>query len=155
MTRAIELYERAAELGEKEAHWLLASIYDHLGNDKDSGVEKDTAKAIRHCEAAAMCGHVSARFNLGCEEYNAENYGLALQHWIIAAKLGDGGSLDVVKEMFMDGLATKADCAGALHGCQSAVEEMRSPDRDEALALGLGIGPQDDYFDKIKAVVPN
>ena len=35
LTRAIELYERAAELGEKEAHWCLAGIYDHLGNDED------------------------------------------------------------------------------------------------------------------------
>ena len=120
-----------------------------------TGVEKDTAKAIRHYEAAAMSGHVSARFKLGCEEYDAKNYDLALHHWIIAAKLGDKGVLDKVKKMFVDGLATKADYAGALRRCQSAVEEMRSPDRDEALALGLHIGSQDDYFDKMKAVVPS
>ncbi|EJK51796.1 hypothetical protein THAOC_29001 [Thalassiosira oceanica] len=38
----------------------------------------------------------------------------------------------------MDGLATKTDYAGALRGYQSAVEEMRSPDRKETLALSLG-----------------
>jgi len=68
--------------------------------------------------------------------------------------LGDEGSLDKIKKMFVDGLATKAEYAGA-RGCQSAVEEMTSPDRDEAFALGLGIGPQDDYYYKMKAVVPN
>ena len=120
-----------------------------------TGVEKDTAKAIRHYEAAAMRGHVDARFNLGWEESNVGNFDLALQHWIIAAKLGDEGSLDKIKKMFVNGHATKAEYAGALRGCQSAVEEMTSPDRDEALALGLHIGSQDDYFDKMKAVVPS
>ena len=38
----------------------------------------------------------------------------------------------------MIGLATKAEYADALRGFQSAVEVMRSPDRDEALALGIG-----------------
>ena len=36
--------------------------------------------------------------------------------------------------MFIGSLATKADYAVALRGYQSAVEEMRSPDREEALA---------------------
>ena len=37
----------------------------------------------------------------------------------------------------MNGLATKADYAAALRGYQNAVEEMSSPDRDEAKVLGL------------------
>ena len=84
-----------------------------------------------------MRGHVSARFNLGNEEARAGNYYLALQHYLIAANLGHQDALNEVKQMFVDGLATKADYAGALRGYQSAVEEMRSPDRDEALALGI------------------
>ena len=60
-----------------------------------------------------MSGHVSARHNLGCEEFNAGNYDLALQHWMIAAKLGHEKSLNNVKDMFMNGLATKADYAEA------------------------------------------
>ncbi|EJK49417.1 hypothetical protein THAOC_31712 [Thalassiosira oceanica] len=127
VTRAVELYERAAELGTKEAIFDLGCIYDE-GTD----VEEDIAKAIQHYEAAAMRGDVSARFNLGCGEEDAENYDLALQHWMISAKMGFQDALDNVKTMFMEGLATKADYAGALRGYQSAVEEMRSPDRDEA-----------------------
>ena len=82
-----------------------------------------------------MRGHVKARFNLGCVEEKAGNYDLPLQHWMIAAKLGIKESLDEIKAMFMNGLATKADYAEALRGYQSAVEETRSPDRDEALAF--------------------
>ena len=130
VTRAVNLYERAAELGEKKAHYNLGFLYIN-GED----VEKDMAKAIRHLEAAAVKGDAYARNTLGFREDNAGNYDLALQHYMIAAKMGFQGSLDNVKKMFMSGLATKADYAEALRGHQSAIEEMRSPDREEALAL--------------------
>ena len=78
-----------------------------------------------------MRGHVLARYNISCEECNAGNYDIALQHWMIAANLGHEESLSEVKQMLMDGLASKADYAEALRGYQSAAEEMRSPDRDE------------------------
>ena len=132
VTRAVELYERAAELGVKEAHSCLGVLYD-VGID----VEKDTDKAIRHYEAAAMSGYVSARYNLGCEEGQAGNYHLALQHWMISSKLGHQKSLNNVRTYFMNGLATKADYAAALRGYQGAIEEMSSPDRDEAIKLGF------------------
>ena len=81
-----------------------------------------------------MCGDVDARYNLGNAEHRAGNYDFALQHWMIAAKLGYEISLNNVKSFFMNGLATKADYAAALRGYQNAVEEMSSPDRDEAKA---------------------
>ena len=131
-TKAIKLWEHAAELGVKKSHFQLGCQYD-----EGTGVEKDTAKAIGHWEAAAMCGDVWARFNLGNEEFRAGNYNLALQHWVIAAELGDHNALTNVKDLFMDGLATTADYAEALRGYQSAVEEMQSPQRKEAAALEL------------------
>ena len=132
VTRAVELYERAAELGVKDAHYNLGVTY--AGGKV---VEKDMDKAFRHYEAAAMSGEVSARYNLGCEEYDAGNCDVALQHWMISAKLGDQDSLDEVKDLFMDGLASKADYVGALREYQSAIEEMSSPDRDEATKAGF------------------
>ena len=129
--KAVELYERAAELGVKSAHFDIGCLYD-VGAD----VERDTAKAFRHYEAAAMCGDVYARHNLGCEEENAGNYDLALQHFLISAKMGQEKSLSQVKTFFMNGLATKADYAAALRGYQNAVEEMSSPDRAEAKKMG-------------------
>ena len=100
VTRAAELYERAAELGVNEAHYELGCLYRE-GTD----VEKDTAKAFQHWEAAAMCGHVSSRHNLGCVEGNAGNHDLALQHWMISSNLGDQDSLNNVKSCFTRGLA--------------------------------------------------
>ena len=126
VARAVELYERAAELDSKDAHFRLGLLYYQGTN-----VEKDTAKALGHYEAAAMRGHVPARNNLGCEEANAGNFDLALQHWMISVKMGQDKSLDSIKEMFMKGLATKDDYAEALREYQSAVEEMRSTERDE------------------------
>lgn len=127
MTKAAELYERAAELGEKDAHYNLGVLYS-----QGRGIEKDTAKAMRHWEAAAMCGHAFARHNLACKECLAQNYDLALQHWMIAARLGHETSLNKVKTTFMNGLATKDDYAVALRGYQNAIKEMSSLDRDEA-----------------------
>ena len=124
---AVELYERAAELGVKEAHYNLGCLYME-GTD----VEKDMAKAFQHYEAAAICGEVDARHKLGCMENRAGNDDLALQHWMISAKLGHENSLNAVKAFFVKGLATEADYAAALRGYQNAVEEMSSPDRDEA-----------------------
>jgi len=131
VTKAIELYERAAELGVKGAHFNLACTYVE-GTD----VERDMAKAIVYYEAAAMCGHVDARYNLGNAEGMAENHDLGLQHCMISAKLGHEQSLNTVKLCFMNGLATKADYAAALRGYQHAIKEMSSTDRDEAKALG-------------------
>ena len=128
--RAVELYERAAELGVKEAHFKLGCLYD-----KGTDVEKDTARAIRYFEAAAMRGQAHARFNLGRVEYNARNYDLALQHWMIAAKLGDQVALNNIKDLFLKGLATKTDYAEALRGYQRAIGEMRSDNRDEIKRL--------------------
>ncbi|EJK74650.1 hypothetical protein THAOC_03660 [Thalassiosira oceanica] len=127
-TRAVELYERAAELGLKDAHYNLGVTY-MMGKD----VRRDTAKAFRHYETAAMSGYVSARFNLGCIERNVGNYEIALQHFLISAKLGHDDSLGDVKRLFIAGLATKADYAAALRGHQSAIEEMSSPDRNLAI----------------------
>ncbi|EJK57918.1 hypothetical protein THAOC_21999 [Thalassiosira oceanica] len=92
-------------------------------------------KAFCHYEVAAMCGHVFARNNLGVIEGKAKNYDLALQHMVISAKLGHEKSLNMVKRLFMDGLATKSDYASALRGYQNAIEEMSSSDRDEVKAF--------------------
>ena len=132
VARAAELYERAAELGVKEAHYSLGCLYS-----EGAGVEKDMAKAFWHYEAAAVCGHVDARYNLGWEEGMAGNDDLGLQHCMISAKLGHEQSLNAVKLCFMNGHATKADYAAALRGYQKAIKEMSSTDRDEAKALGV------------------
>ncbi|EJK71756.1 hypothetical protein THAOC_06776, partial [Thalassiosira oceanica] len=98
-------------------------------------VDKDEAKASKFCMKAAMQGCVEARYNLGNHEGRKGNYDRAVRHFLISAKMGDKRSIESIKMMFAGGLATK-EYAEALRGCQDAVEEMKSHDRDEAKRLG-------------------
>ena len=131
LPRVIELWTKAAELGSTEAHYDLGYIY-YNGN----GVEENKPRGTHHYQQAAMKGDAMSRNNLGCFEINEGNYEVALQHWMISAKMGYKCSLDNIKQMFKDGHATKAQYAEALRGYQNAVEEMKSPQREEAKRLG-------------------
>ena len=130
--RAIELWTEAAELGSSGAHCELGDSY-YYGD----GVEEDKSRGIRHWQQATMKGNVDSRHAIGAVEQNSGNYELALQHWMISAKMGDEESLNCIKGMFKAGQATKAQYAEALLGYRDAVEEMKSPQREEAKRLGV------------------
>ncbi|EJK57024.1 hypothetical protein THAOC_22978 [Thalassiosira oceanica] len=103
------------------------------------GLQKDTPRAVELYTEAAERGSIIALFNLGAAQDHGVkkgNHGRALRHYLISAKLGHKDSLEMVKMMFMAGLATKEQYAEALKGYQDAVEEMKSPQRDEAMRLG-------------------
>ena len=125
--RAIGLFTQAAELGSLDAHCALGNSYYN-----GDGVEEDKPRGVRHLQLAAMKGHALGRNVLGAIEAVNGNYELALQHWMISAKMGYELSLNYIKDLFEDGLATKAQYAEALIGYRDAVEEMKSPQREEA-----------------------
>ena len=129
--RAIQLWTKAAELGSSDAHSQLGGRY-YTGD----GVVEDKPRAIHHWQQAALKGEVESRYCLGVAEPD-ENFELAVQHWMISAKMGHEESLNDIKTMFMDGHATKAQYAEALRGYQHAIEEMKSPQREEAKRLGM------------------
>ena len=54
---------------------------------------------------------------------------------MISAKMGDERSLNLIKDIFKAGLATKTQYAEALRGYQNAVEETKSAQREEANAF--------------------
>ncbi|EJK59601.1 hypothetical protein THAOC_20149, partial [Thalassiosira oceanica] len=122
--RSMELWTEAAELGSMDAHYELGCLFD---NGKE--VPQDETKAVRHWEKAAMLGHVLSRFNLGWLEHDNGDYGRAVGHYLISAKMGDKKSLDAIKDMFAGGYVTTVQYAEALRGYQVAEEEMRSPER--------------------------
>ena len=99
------------------------------------GVEEDIPRGVRHWQQAAMKGHASSRHGLGFVGYKSGNYELATQHWMISVKMGYEKSLNSIKIMFKEGYATKAQYAEALIGYRDAVEEMKSPQREEAKRL--------------------
>ncbi|EJK45179.1 hypothetical protein THAOC_36225 [Thalassiosira oceanica] len=111
---------------------LLASTY-YRGND---GLQQDIPRAIELCTEAALLGDLDAHFNLGrmyfCGKGVEKDEARGIRHWKHAA-IQD--SLHEIKDMFMEGDATKAQYAEALKGYQNALEESKSPQREEAKAF--------------------
>ncbi|EJK43958.1 hypothetical protein THAOC_37548 [Thalassiosira oceanica] len=130
-SKAFELWMEAAELGSIDALFNLGKSY-RLGE----GVGKNIAKAAKFYTKAAMQGHVGGRHDLGVHDFEEGNYDRAVRHVLISAKMGHKDSPEMIKRMFMGGLATKEQYTEALKGYQDAVDEMKSPQRDEAMRLG-------------------
>ena len=126
---AVEYLKKAAELGDMDAHYRLATMY-YDGR----GVEEDEEKAVYHYEKAAIGGHPQARHNLACHEADNGNVKRAVKHFIIAANLGDDEALESVKKGFMKGCVSKEDYEAALRGHHAAVDETKSEQRAAASA---------------------
>ena len=133
---ALELWNRAAELGVAEAYFNIGCAYDY----GDGAAERDEKKAVHYYELAAMGGDIEARHNLGCSERDAGNYDRALKHFMISAGGGEKESLSAIQEMFKRGRATKEDYMDALRAYQAFLGEIKSVQRNEAAAFS------EDYY---------
>jgi tetratricopeptide (TPR) repeat protein len=123
-------YEGAVEHLAKAAELDLSFLYG-----EGEGVETDLKKKIYHLEEAAIGGHPSARYNLGCHEWNSGRHGRpdrAVKHFIIAAKLGHDRAWEEVKKGCQMGWASKEDYRVALRGYQAAIDATKSTQREEA-----------------------
>ena len=124
---AIKYWTKAAELGDVSAHYELSVMY-HEGQ----GIEKDMKKYFYHAQQAAIGGHPYARFTLGWSEVLNGRFEKAKKHFTIAANLGCHDSLKRVMKLCADGHASKEEYAAALRAYQTAVEAMKSAERDKA-----------------------
>ena len=128
--KALELWQRAGELGHAAAYHNIGCAYD-LGR----GVKVDNKKANHYYELAATKGDAAARHNLGSLEARASNFERAVKHYTIAASGGYSGSLEFIKVIYKDeGHATKEDYSKALRLYQEYLGEVKSVQRDEAAA---------------------
>ena len=118
--KANKFWLGAGELGHALAHNNLANAYENK-----EGVERDTKKAEYYYELAAMGGDVEARRNLGVKECNAGSMNRAMKHWMISAGAGDDESLNVIRECFLNGHATKDDFERALRAHKEATVRRR------------------------------
>ncbi len=125
--RAIDYYTKAAELGDVNAHCELSQMYR-----EGKGGEPDIRKEVYHLEEAVIGGHTIARHNLGCQEGDNGNFDRAVKHWIIAATQGQDESMKMLMTAFKKGYVEKADLAAALRAHHSAVDAMKSPQREAA-----------------------
>ena len=129
-TEALELWHRAAELNH-------TPIYLNIGyaHNYGEGVEVDKEKATHYYELAAMGGCERARHNLGNNEGRGGNVDRALKHYMIAIRSGYSQSLEKIKEIYLEGCATKDDYMKALQSYQEYLGEIKSKQRDEAAAF--------------------
>jgi len=127
--KALELWHRAAELGNALAYSCIGYAYTF-----GRGVEVDGKKAKHYWELAAMGGSAKARQNLGLIEAQAGNRKRAIKHWMIAASCGISKSLESIKSMYKIGDATKNDYAEALRSYQAYLDDIKSDQREEAAA---------------------
>ncbi len=128
--KALEYYTKAAELGDVAGNFCLGTSY-HDGD----GVERDEKKAVYHWEQAAIGGHPDARGLLAIHEERNGRFDRAAKHLIIAANLGDDLSLKAIKDLFVEGIVSKEEYAGALRGHQAAVDATKSIAREEGEAF--------------------
>ena len=129
-TMALKLFHRAREMGSAEAYCCVGYAYEN-----GQGVEIDKKKAKHYYELAAVKGNVNARHNLGIKEEKADNMDRALKHYMIAVRGGLSQSLEVIKDLYSNGQATKEDYTKALQLYQEYLREIKSPQRDEAAAF--------------------
>ncbi len=125
--RAFQYWSKAARLGNASAHFNVSILYQD-----GEGVEKDEKKFMHHLEEASIAGHPGARFNLGLHERKGCSKERAVKHFIIAANLGHDKSVKALKEGYAEGFVSKEDFATALRSYQTAVDAMKSPQRDAA-----------------------
>ena len=68
-------------------------------------------------------------------EWRAGSMDRALKHYTIAAGCGYNNSLDTIQAMFKNGQAMKDDYTKALRAYQTYLDEIKSPQRDEAASF--------------------
>jgi len=127
-TKALELFHRAAD-GYTIAYASIGYAYSN-----GEGVEVDMEKANHYYELASMRGVAGARHNLGLNEIRASNMDNALKHFMIAVRGGYSDSLDNIKILYSNGLASKEDYTKALQSYQTYLSEIKSAQRDKAAA---------------------
>jgi len=129
-SKALEFWHRAAKFGHAASYNSIGTSYIY-----GEGVEVDKKKAGHYYELAAMGGSVTARLNLGNNEASAGNMDRAVKHYMIAARGGYANSLNNIKVLYSAGHATKENYTQALRAYQEYLDEIKSPQRNEAAAF--------------------
>ena len=124
--KAVEFWHKAGKFG-----YANIGVAYYNGD----GVERDGKMARYYLELAAMEGNVYARHNLGATEKNAGNFDRALKHYMIAVRGGYTDSVKAIQRMFMGGHVAKEQYANALQSHQAYVYEIKSNQRDKAVAF--------------------
>jgi TPR repeat protein len=124
LTKAVKLYTRSGELGNRKAHKNLGGIYHRGGN---------LMKAKFHWEAAAMAGDELARYFLGTMEYESGNMERAIKHLTIAASAGCFTAMHNLRFFYEQGWVSRESINSTLAAYNNSCADMRSEARDAYL----------------------
>jgi len=127
INKAIELWNRAVELGSIGVHYYLATEYM-----EGRYVGRNPTIALHHFKMAAIGGHEKARYYLGLFEYDNGNHHRAMKHFMIAARSGYDDALKEVGMGYKAGHVTKDDYASTLRAYKESQDEMSSEQRTKA-----------------------
>ena len=135
LSKAMELYQKAGELGDHSAYDYLGLSYS-LGLQEPGGkvlVELDMKKARHYYELAAIGGCISARLSLGQIHDDAGDVERAFKHFMIGARAGDGECFKKVKKGYERGFISKDNYTATLRAYQKQQDDRKSAMRDEAI----------------------
>ena len=101
--RILDLYRRAAALGNAEACYFLG-----VKHAKGILVVRDEEKARKYFILAIKKGHILARYRLGTLEYVSNNVDLAVRHWRASAAAGCAASIKGLARCLRRGVISEA-----------------------------------------------
>ena len=128
--KAIELLNKAADLGSAEAIRLLGTWAVHGWFGSINGSISDKQEAKEYFEDAMVKGDVVSRNNLASLLADEGNYDLAIKHWHLAAAAGDDFSINGLMHCFRTGKLSKPNLEKALRAHKAASDEMKSEERE-------------------------
>lgn len=128
LTKAVELFLKAGEMGHAQAYWTLGMIYEDGMYGK-----RDHKKARHYYELAAIGGSLDARHSLGCMHGRAGDIVRACKHFLIGAKAGDERNMKQVKIQYLNGSVAKDDYDEAMRAFQNQQDAAKSVGRDDFL----------------------
>ena len=119
--RALDCYQKAADLGNAEAVWYIGSFYE-----EGSGVEQNDALALDYYHKSAEQGDADAWMSIayfhlrgkGVEEDHAK----ALEYYEKAASLGSNLACDYLGYLYMTGSLVPQDPAQGIEWYKKAAE---------------------------------
>ena len=132
-TRALEMLTKAAEFGEAEAFAQLGKYYEN-GNV----IEQDLSKSLEFYELGAKKGSINCHQQLAVFHWRNGNFHKNIQHIKVAASAGDKVSMGALTRFYKDNkdkLLSKDELAQTLRAHQASLNEMKSKERDDAIAF--------------------
>jgi TPR repeat protein len=147
---ALQLYERAAHLGNSYAMNNLAFCYKN-----GKGVKQDFSKAIRFCEQAIKLGNVYAIDNLAdCYQHGKgveQDLSKAVQLYEQAAQLGNSYSMNNLADCYQHGKGVEQDLNKAIDLYKQAIQRGNSIAMNNlAICYENGIGIEQNFPNAIQ-----